>query len=163
MINWRQLVVNNNNQNFELGLIWSKENSLQQIASEIIQIIKNENYDYLACVETKGIIYASAVSALSGKELRIFRKRNKITYTHEKYEREFMNWKNIEDGIEIEKNQILLNDRIIVIDDIVDKGITFKSIDSIIKEANAKVVKYVCIKNMSSISEINKVQIVSLL
>jgi len=117
----------------------------------------------LACVETKGIIYASAVSALSGKELRIFRKRNKITYTHEKYEREFMNWKNIEDGIEIEKNQILLNDRIIVIDDIVDKGITFKSIDSIIKEANAKVVKYVCIKNMSSISEINKVQIVSLL
>jgi len=41
MINWRQLVVNNNNQNFELGLIWSKGNSLQQIASDIIKIIKN--------------------------------------------------------------------------------------------------------------------------
>ena len=36
MINWRQLVVNNNNQNFELGLIWSKSNALQQIANEIM-------------------------------------------------------------------------------------------------------------------------------
>jgi len=117
----------------------------------------------LACIETKGIIYASAVSALSGKELKIFRKRNKITYTHEKYEREFINWKNIEDGIEIEKNQITKNDRVIVIDDIVDRGITIKNVESIIKETNAKVIKYVCIKNLSSISELDNVQIVSLL
>ena len=41
MINWRKLVIIDINQNFELGLIWSKGNSLQQIASDIIKIIKN--------------------------------------------------------------------------------------------------------------------------
>jgi adenine phosphoribosyltransferase len=163
MINWRKFVVNTDNSNFELGLIWSKGNSLQQIANEIVQIINIEDYDYLACVETKGIIYASAVSAICGKELRIFRKRNKITYTDEKYERFFINWKNVEDGIEIEKDQISNNDRIIIIDDIVDTGITFKSISSIIQEANAKVIKYICIKNVSSISELDNVQIIPLL
>lgn len=163
MINWRNFVVNDNNLHFELGLIWSKSNSLQQIANEIVQIIINENYDYLACVETKGIIYASAVSAICGKEIRIFRKRNKITYTDNKYERVFINWKNIEDGIEIEKDQISSGNRVIIIDDIVDTGITFKSINSIIKEANAKVIKYVCIKNLSKISELDNAQIISLL
>lgn len=163
MNNWREFVVNNDNSNFELGLIWSKSNSLQQIANEIIQIINAEDYDYLACVETKGIIYASAVSAISGKEVRIFRKRNKITYTNNKYTRAFINWKNVEDGIEIEKGQISTNDRLIVIDDIVDTGITFESISSIIKESNAKVIKYICIKNLSEITELDNAQIISLL
>jgi len=36
MINWRKLVIIDINQNFELGLIWSKSNALQQIANEIM-------------------------------------------------------------------------------------------------------------------------------
>jgi len=161
--NWRDYIINKNNENFELGLIWSKKNSVQQIAQEIVQIIANEDYDYIACVETKGIIYASAVSAICGKELRIFRKKNRITYTDEKYERKFINWRSIEDGIEIEKKQISGNDKVIVIDDLVDTGITFQSVNSIIKEANGRIIKYLCIKNTSSITEIDDVQIISLL
>jgi len=160
---WRDYIVNKSNEKFELGSIWSKGNSVQQIAQEIVKLIKNENYDYIACVETKGIIYASAVSAICGKEIRIFRKKNKIKFTNEKYERKFRNWKNIEDGIEIEKNQLSVNDKLLVIDDIVDTGITFKSLNSIITEANGRIIKFICIKNISSITEIDNVQIISLL
>jgi len=160
--NWRDFIVNSNNEKFELGLIWSKANSVQQIAQEIVQLIANEDYDYIACVETKGIIYAAAVSAICGKEIRIFIKNNKITYTKDKYERKFINWKNIEDGIEIEKNQLSAEDKMLVIDDIVDTGITFKNLNSIVKEANGKIIKYICIKNISPITEIDNVQIMEL-
>ena len=160
---WRDYLVNKSKENFELGLIWSKPNSIQQIAQEIVELIENEDYDYIACIETKGIIYASAVSAICGKEIRIFRKINKIAYTNEKYERKFINWKNIEDGIEIEQNQLLDGNKVIVIDDIVDTGITFKSVNSIVKEAKGRIIKYICLKNLSSVNEIDNVQIVSLL
>jgi adenine/guanine phosphoribosyltransferase-like PRPP-binding protein len=163
MNNWRNEIINTDKDNFELGLIWSKNNSLQQIANEIYEIINSDIYDYVACIETKGIIYAAAVCALCGKELKIFRKKDKIIYTEDKYCRQFKNWRNMDDGIEIEKDQIHKNDKIIVIDDIVDTAITLKSIDSIIKECNAEVIKYICIKNISDLHEINDIKIVSLI
>jgi adenine phosphoribosyltransferase len=163
MSNWKEFIVNADNDCFELGLIWSKDDSLRQIAVEIAKLIENEDYDYLACIEAKGIIYASAVSAVCGKELRIFRKLNKISYTDQKYVKTFLNWKKVKDGIEIEKEQIKNNDRIIIIDDIVDTGITLKSVSSIINEAGGKIEKYICIKNVSSLHELNGVPIVSLL
>jgi len=164
MTYWRQFIKNNCcDKDFELGLIWSKENALQQIAQEITLLIKNEDFNTLGCVETKGIIYAYAVSALCGKEIRIFRKEDKITYTKEKYVRKFINWQNKEDGIEIEKSQISIDDKIIIIDDIIDTGITLTSVSSIINEANAQIVKYICLKNISQISNIHSVPIISLL
>jgi adenine/guanine phosphoribosyltransferase-like PRPP-binding protein len=50
-----------------------------------------------------------------------------------------------------------------VIDDIVDTAVTFENITAIINEANAKIVKYICIKNLSKIVEINGIKIKSLL
>ncbi len=163
MYNWQDNIKSQDPNNFELGLIWSKENSLQQIANIICNEIKNIEFEFLACIETKGIIFGAAVSAINGKELIIFKKINKIHYTSDKYVRKYTNWRKKKDGVEIEKDEIKKDSRIIVIDDIVDTAVTFENITSIINEANAKVVKYICIKNLSKILEINGIKIKSLL
>lgn len=163
MNNWKDKVVNLQKDSFELGLIWSQGNCLQQIAQEIYSKVKDEDYDYFACIETKGIIFGAAVAAISGKELRIFRKLNKIQYTNDKYIRAFINWKQENDGIEIEKNQIKSGDKFIMIDDIVATAATFNTVYSIAQESNSKIVKFVCIKNLSNKATINGIDIVSLL
>lgn len=162
MKNWIDAIVKNDINEFELGLIWSKGNSLQQIANDFISLIGNEEFDFIVGVEMKGVIYSSAISAILGKEQILFRKKGKIHYTNDTYIRTFINWKNEDDGIEIEKSQIKKNTKLVVVDDIVCTSATFMNIDSIIHEANAKVVKYLCIKNISATNEINGTKIEAL-
>ncbi|HKL84847.1 MAG TPA: hypothetical protein VJ861_00765 [Treponemataceae bacterium] len=72
MKDWVDQINSTSKDSFEIGLIWSKNNSLQQIANEIITKLIDCEFDYIASVEMKGVIYSAAVSGLLGKQLIIF-------------------------------------------------------------------------------------------
>ena len=163
MKSWRDSVVNPNKENFELGPIWSKGDCLQQIAQEILARCLNVDFDYFACIETKGAVFGSAVAAVSGRELRLFRKEGRIAYTGDKFSRTFLNWKQMSEGVEIERFQLSTDDKIVVVDDIVDTGATLENIGSIIAEAGAHVARYICIRNLSEKTHIAGIQIEALL
>jgi len=163
MKTWKNDLINNGFGQIEIGNIWSINNNLALIADEIIEATKTIEYDCIAGIETKGLIIASALSARIQKPLLVLRKVGKIIYTKEKYQEEYINWKNQKDGLEIEKSLLSKNIRIIVVDDLSQTLETFKAAYRIINSCGSEICAYVCIANISNTTELYGKKIISLL
>ena len=162
MKNWKDFIVSNKDTSFELGNIWNHGNNLVQIIKEIDIITNHFSFDYIAGIETKGIIFASALSYKTGKPLIIFRKKGKILHTKKIFQENFINWKNKNDGIEIEEKEMLNNKNILVIDDITQTLATFIAVKKIINKTNSKISAFLSIANLSDAKEIENIKIYSL-
>ncbi len=162
MNKWDEDIICKNVDRFELGNIWSIGNNLSLITNDFIKATISIQYDCIAGIETKGIILSSAVSAIVKKPLLIFRKKEKIAYTENKYQEKYINWKNKEDGIEIEKTLLIPNMKILIIDDIAQTLETFKAVYRITKQSESLISAFACIANISGKEEIDGIKILSL-
>ena len=163
MKKWRDCVVNKNINSFELGNIWSIGDNLSQIVNEIILEINHIEFDCIAGIETKGIVFASALSSKTGKPLIVFRKKGKISYTDRIINESFINWKSNEDGLEIEENELNIKRKILIIDDVSQTLATFNAVKKIINKSKSEIVGYFCIANLSRINVIDNIRILSLI
>jgi adenine phosphoribosyltransferase len=163
MKRWRDCIVNRNINSFELGNIWSIDNNLSQIVNEIILEINHIEFDCIAGIETKGIIFASALSSKTGKPLIVFRKKGKITYTDQIIQERFINWKSNEDGLEIEEYELNTKRKILIVDDVSQSLSTFKAVKKIINKSNSEIVGFFCIANLSTTNVIDNIRILSLI
>ena len=85
----------------------------------IIEISKKIEFDKISAIESRGFIFASAVSYLLNKPLLLLRKKNKLPA-----ERHSVDFK-LEYGeatIEVHKDSVNKNEKILVIDDLIATG-----------------------------------------
>ena len=112
---------------------------------KIIDISKKGNFDKVAAIESRGFIFASAVSYKLKKPLIMMRKKNKLPA--EKYSVDFK----LEYGtatLEIHKDSINKGENILIIDDLIATGGTAEAGAKLVEISGGKVAGFIFIINL---------------
>ena len=121
------------------------ERAFAESIDQIIERSKKYKIDKIAAIESRGFVFASAVSYLLKKPFILLRKKNKLpAETHS------VDFK-LEYGtatIEVHKDSIDKNDSILIIDDLIATGGTADAAAKLIEMSNAQVVAFVFVINL---------------
>ena len=112
---------------------------------KIIEISKKIEFDKVSAIESRGFIFASTVSYLTNKPLILLRKKNKLPAA--RFSVDFQ----LEYGeatIEVHKDSIENNEKILVIDDLVATGGTAEAAAKLIEVSGGTVAGFIFIINL---------------
>jgi len=112
---------------------------------QIIKISKKIKFDKISAIESRGFIFASAVSYLLNKPLILLRKKNKLPA-----ERHSVDFK-LEYGeatIEIHKDSINEREKILIIDDLIATGGTAEAAAKLIELSGGSVAGFIFVINL---------------
>ena len=112
---------------------------------EIIEISNKIEFDKVAAIESRGFIFASAVAYLTKKPLVLLRKKNKLpAETHSiDFKLEYG-----EATIEVHKDSISANEKILIIDDLIATGGTAEAAAKLVEISNGKVSGFIFVINL---------------
>ena len=116
---------------------------------KIIKISKKVEFDKVSAIESRGFIFASVVSYLTSKPLILLRKKNKLPA-----ERHSVDFK-LEYGeatIEVHKDSIEKNEKILIIDDLIATGGTAEAAAKLIKISGGQVAAFIFVINLFDLS-----------
>ena len=112
---------------------------------QIIEASKKIKFDKISAIESRGFVFASAVSYLLNKPLVLLRKKNKLPA-----ERHSVDFK-LEYGeatIEVHKDSINKNENILVIDDLIATGGTAEAAAKLIELSGGSVAGFIFVINL---------------
>ncbi len=112
---------------------------------KIIDISKKIEFDKISAIESRGFVFASAVSYILKKPLILLRKKNKLPA-----ERHSVDFK-LEYGeatIEVHKDSINKNEKILVIDDLIATGGTAEAAAKLIELSGGCIAGFIFIINL---------------
>ena len=112
---------------------------------KIAEMIININFDKVVGIESRGFIFASAIAYKMSKPLILIRKKNKLP--SEKYSEDF----ELEYGkatIEIHKDSIKKNEKVIIIDDLIATGGTARAAARLVKKSGGKIERFIFVINL---------------
>jgi len=119
--------------------------AFEECINQIIERSKNYKIDKIAAIESRGFVFASAVSYLLKKPFIMFRKKNKLpAETHSvDFELEYGTA-----TIEVHKDSIDRDDSVLIIDDLIATGGTAEAAAKLVKMSNAKISAFVFAINL---------------
>ena len=113
--------------------------------NKMVEMTTNLNFDKVVAVESRGFVFASAVAYKLSKSLILIRKKNKLPA--DSYSEDF----ELEYGkatIEIHKDSIQKNERVIIIDDLIATGGTAKAAAKLVEKSGGKVESFLFVINL---------------
>ena len=121
------------------------EKAFAESINQIIEKCKKYKIDKIAAIESRGFVFASAVSYILKKPFIMFRKKNKLpAETHS------IDFK-LEYGtatIEVHKDSIDREDSVLIIDDLIATGGTAEAAAKLVEMSNANVVAFIFAINL---------------
>ena len=129
----------------DITTLIKNEKAFSETINLIVERSKNFEFNKIAAVESRGFVFASPVSYLLKKPFILLRKKNKLPA--ERYSVDF----ELEYGtatIEMHKDSINKNDRVLIIDDLIATGGTAKAAAEIIEMSNGKVSGFIFVINL---------------
>ena len=121
------------------------EKAFAQTIDQIVERSKKFEFDKIAAIESRGFVFASAVSYILKKPFIMLRKKNKLP--SDVYSVDF----ELEYGtatIEVHKDSIDMNDSVLVIDDLIATGGTAEAAAKLIKISKGKVAAFIFVINL---------------
>ena len=112
---------------------------------KIIEIANKIEFDKVAAIESRGFIFASTISYLLKKPFILLRKKNKLPAQVHSIDFELEYGKAT---IEVHKDSIEKNDRVLVIDDLVATGGTAEAAAKLIEISGGKVAAFIFVINL---------------
>ena len=112
---------------------------------KMAEMIKDLNFNRVVAVESRGFVFASVLAYKLSKSLILVRKKNKLpadTYS-EDFELEYG-----KATIEIHKDSIQKNDKVIIIDDLIATGGTSKATAKLVEKSGGKIECFVFVINL---------------
>ncbi len=112
---------------------------------KIIEISKGIKFDKVSAIESRGFIFASAVSYITKKPLILLRKKNKLPS-----DRHSVDFK-LEYGeatIEVHKDSVSKNENVLVIDDLIATGGTAEAAAKLIEMSGGKIAAFIFVINL---------------
>ena len=112
---------------------------------QIVDKIKDLNFQKIVAIESRGFMFASAVAYNMSKPLILIRKKNKLpadTYS-EDFELEYG-----KATVEIHKDSINKNERVIIIDDLIATGGTAEAAGKLVERSGGKIEGFVFVINL---------------
>ena len=112
---------------------------------KIIEISKEIDFDKVAAIESRGFVFASTVSYLMKKPFILLRKKNKLpAETHSiDFELEYG-----KATIEVHKDSINKNEKILIIDDLIATGGTAEAAAKLVEISGGKVAGFIFVINL---------------
>ena len=108
--------------------------------NQLVKLSKKYKINKIAAIESRGFVFASALSYLMKKPLVLLRKKNKLPG-----KKISINFR-LEYGtstIEMHKNSVKKNDSILIIDDLIATGGTAEASAKLVEKLKAKVVAFI--------------------
>ena len=120
---------------------------------QIVEKSKKYKFDKIAAIESRGFVFASAVSYILSKPLIMLRKENKLpAETHSvDFELEYGRA-----TIEVHKDSIKKDEKVLIIDDLIATGGTAEAAARLIEVSNGKVAGFIFVINLFDIGGCEK-------
>ena len=129
------------------------EKAFTETVNRIVKILKNYNFDKIAAIESRGFVFASAISYILKKPFILLRKKNKLPA--ERYSVDF----ELEYGtatIEMHKDSISSGEKVVIIDDLIATGGTAEAGAKIIEMAKGSVALFIFVINLFDLGGCDK-------
>ena len=129
----------------DITTLIKNEDAFEETINQIIERSKNHNFDKIAAIESRGFVFASAVSYILKKPFIMFRKKNKLPAEVHSVDFE------LEYGtatIEVHKDSLNKNERILIIDDLIATGGTAEAAAKLTEISGGKVACFVFVINL---------------
>ena len=111
----------------------------------IIELAKNIEFDKVAAIESRGFVFASSVSYQLKKPFILLRKKNKLPAEVHSVDFELEYGKAT---IEVHKDSIEKNEKILIIDDLIATGGTAEAAAKLVEIAGGKVAGFIFVINL---------------
>ena len=129
----------------DITTLIKNEEAFTKSIDEIVERSKKFKFNKIAAIESRGFVFASAVSYLLKKPFILFRKKNKLP--SETLSIDF----NLEYGtatMEVHKDSMEQGDSILLIDDLVATGGTANAAAKLVEISTAKVAGFIFVINL---------------
>jgi len=121
------------------------ENAFTETINQIVEKSKKFKFDKIAAIESRGFVFASAVSYILKKPFIMLRKKNKLPADVHSVDFE------LEYGtatIEVHKDSIKQDDSILIIDDLIATGGTAEAAAKLVEISGGKVACFIFVINL---------------
>ena len=121
------------------------ENAFAETINQIVEGSKKYNFTKIAAIESRGFVFASAVSYILKKPFIMVRKKNKLPSDVHSIDFE------LEYGtatIEVHKDSLDENDSVLIIDDLIATGGTAEAAAKLVEISKSKVAAFVFVINL---------------
>ena len=137
----------------DITTLIKNEKAFRGCIDQIVERSKKFKLDKIAAVESRGFVFASAVSYILSKPLIMLRKENKLpAETHSvDFELEYGRA-----TIEVHKDSIKKDEKVLIIDDLIATGGTAEAAAKLIEASNGKVAGFIFVINLFDIGGCEK-------
>ena len=129
----------------DITTLIKNEDAFAESINQIVERVKEVEFEKIAAIESRGFVFASAVSYLLKKPFVMLRKKNKLPAEVHSIDFE------LEYGtatIEVHKDSIQKNERVLIIDDLIATGGTAEAAAKLIEISGGKVACFVFVINL---------------
>ena len=129
----------------DITTLIKNEKAFEETINQIIERSKKYEFTKIAAIESRGFVFASAISYLLKKPFIMLRKKNKLPAEVHSVDFE------LEYGtatIEVHKDSMNKNDSILIIDDLIATGGTAEAAAKLVEISNAKVSAFIFVINL---------------
>ena len=129
----------------DITTLIKNEKAFSETIDLIIERSKKLEFNKIAAIESRGFVFASAVSYILKKPFIMLRKKNKLPGDVHSVDFE------LEYGtatIEVHKDSINKNDTVLIIDDLIATGGTAKAAAELVEISNGKVAAFIFVINL---------------
>ena len=137
----------------DITTLIKNEKAFRDCIDQIVERSKKFKLDKIAAVESRGFVFASAVSYILSKPFIMLRKKNKLpAETHSvDFELEYGRA-----TIEIHKDSIKKDEKVLIIDDLIATGGTAEAAARLIEDSHGKVAGFIFVINLFDIGGCEK-------
>ena len=137
----------------DITTLIKNEKAFKECINQIVEKSKKFKVDKIAAIESRGFVFASAVSYVINKPFILLRKKNKLPA--ETHSVDFQ----LEYGtatIEVHKDSIEENDSVLIIDDLIATGGTAEAAAKLVEISNSSVSGFIFVINLFDLGGCNK-------
>ena len=129
----------------DITTLIKNEKAFSECIDQIVERSKKIQFNKLAAIESRGFVFASAVSYILKKPFILLRKKNKLPAEVHSIDFELEYGKAI---MEIHKDSIEQNDSVLLIDDLIATGGTAEAAAKLIEISNGSIAGFIFVINL---------------
>ena len=129
------------------------KNAFSECINQIVEKTKKYNFDKIAAIESRGFVFASAVSYILKKPFIMLRKKNKLPADVHSVDFELEYGKAT---IEIHKDSVQKGENVLIIDDLIATGGTAEAAAQLIELSEGNVAAFIFVINLFDLDGSNK-------
>ena len=137
----------------DITTLIKNEKAFSETINQIVERSKKVKFDKIAAIESRGFVFASAVSYILKKPFVMLRKKNKLPADVHSIDFE------LEYGtatIEVHKDSIDENDKVLIIDDLIATGGTAEAAAKLVEISRGKVAAFIFVINLFDLNGTDK-------